>query len=65
MRPQQPDETRVIIPLRLPFVDERGEIQNFLDVPLGSVAMVLALQFLRLRRGPRRRGVEYLADRHT
>lgn len=27
-----------IVPLRPPFVDERGEIHNLLDTALGSVA---------------------------
>ena len=31
---------QVVIPLRPPFVDERGEIQNLVDAPLGSALVI-------------------------
>ena len=34
----------ILIPLRQPFVDERGEIHNLLDVPLGSVAVIRSVK---------------------
>jgi dTDP-4-dehydrorhamnose 3,5-epimerase-like enzyme len=34
------DETRVIIPVRAPVVDERGEILNLIDAPFMSAAVI-------------------------
>ncbi len=34
------EEPQVITPLRNPFVDERGEIQNLLDIPCSSMAII-------------------------
>ena len=38
------NESHVLIPLREPFVDQRGEIHNLLDVPLTSVAMITSVK---------------------
>jgi hypothetical protein len=37
-------ERRVIIPIRRPFVDARGEIRNLIDAPLTSVAVVRSVK---------------------
>ena len=36
--------TGVIVPLRPPFVDDRGEIHNLLDMALGSVAVIRSVK---------------------
>lgn len=38
----RPDE--VLVPLRPPFVDARGAIQNLLDLPLESVAVIRSVK---------------------
>jgi oxalate decarboxylase/phosphoglucose isomerase-like protein (cupin superfamily) len=35
---------QVVIPIREPFVDERGEIRNLLDAPLSSVAVITSVK---------------------
>ena len=35
-----PEKSQVIVPVRPPFVDERGEIQNLVDAPLGSALVI-------------------------
>jgi dTDP-4-dehydrorhamnose 3,5-epimerase-like enzyme len=35
-----PEESDAIVPVRPPFVDERGEIQNLVDAPLGSALVI-------------------------
>ena len=35
---------QVIVPLRPPFVDERGDIHNLLDTALGSVAVIRSVK---------------------
>ena len=37
-------DTDVLIPLRPPFVDGRGEIHNLLDTALGSVAVIRSVK---------------------
>ena len=37
-------EPKVIIPLRKPFVDARGMIQNLIDAPFTSAAMILSVK---------------------
>ena len=37
-------DPQVIIPLRTPFVDERGEIQNLIDAPFTSAAVIRSLK---------------------
>lgn len=39
-----PDEERVMIPVREPFLDERGEIRNLIDVPFSSAAVVRSVK---------------------
>jgi hypothetical protein len=39
-----PAESRVIIPIRKPFVDERGEILNLLDLPVASAAVIRSVK---------------------
>lgn len=34
----------VLVPLRQPFVDDRGQIQNLLDLPLESVAVIRSVK---------------------
>ena len=36
--------SRVVIPLRKPFVDVRGEIQNLIDAPCTSVAVIRSVK---------------------
>ena len=37
-------DLQVIIPLRTPFVDERGEIQNLIDAPFTSAAVIRSVK---------------------
>jgi dTDP-4-dehydrorhamnose 3,5-epimerase-like enzyme len=37
-------EPNVIIPIREPFVDERGQILNLIDVPLTSAAVITSVK---------------------
>ena len=37
-------ETRVMIPQRHPFVDERGEIRNLIDAPFTSAAVIRSVK---------------------
>ena len=37
-------ERRVIIPIRKPFVDARGEIRNLIDAPLTSAAVIRSVR---------------------
>lgn len=39
-----PEKSQAIIPLRSPFVDERGAIQNLVDAPLGSALVITSKQ---------------------
>jgi quercetin dioxygenase-like cupin family protein len=40
-KPLFPDDgSQVIIPIREPFMDQRGVIQNLLDQPIGSVSVI-------------------------
>ncbi len=39
----EPDD-RVIIPLRQPFVDDRGEILNLIDAPFTSAAVIRSVK---------------------
>ena len=34
--------TKAIVEIRTPFTDERGEIQNVLDLPIGSVSRIVS-----------------------
>ncbi len=38
------NESQVIIPLREPFIDQRGQIHNLLDIPFTSVAMITSVK---------------------
>ena len=38
------EEKRVIIPIRKPFVDARGEIRNLIDAPFGSAAVIASVK---------------------
>ena len=42
--PRASASERVIIPLREPFVDERGEILNLIDAPFTSAAVVTSVK---------------------
>lgn len=37
-----PKNNRVIIPIRKPFVDARGEIKNLVDLPFESAAVIVS-----------------------
>ncbi len=39
-----PDRDAVLVPIRPPFVDDRGEILNLLDVPVTSIAMIRSVK---------------------
>ena len=38
------NDTQVLVPQRPPCIDARGEIQNLLDVPLSSVAVITSIK---------------------
>ena len=39
-----PSSARVIIPIRKPFVDARGEIKNLIDAPFTSAAVIASVK---------------------
>jgi oxalate decarboxylase/phosphoglucose isomerase-like protein (cupin superfamily) len=43
-RDERMEQEQVIIPLREPFVDERGIIQNLIDAPFTSAAMITCVK---------------------
>ena len=38
------DAHRVLIPTRPPFIDDRGQIQNLIDVPVTSIAVITSVK---------------------
>ncbi len=42
--PRAPSTDRVIIPIREPFVDARGEIRNLIDAPFMSAAVITSVK---------------------